>query len=91
MTFIPWTYCTHGFTVDAMRDLRRPFGRAVRRARESRGWTQEKLSAAAGLDRTYISGLERGVRNPSLVTQGRIAEALGLPLHHLVEQAEAQA
>ena len=49
---------------------------------------QEQLAATAALDRTYISGLERGVRNPSLSTQARIAEALAVPLHDLLSRAE---
>jgi transcriptional regulator with XRE-family HTH domain len=39
--------------------------------------SQEQLAARAGLDRTYVSGIERGKRNPSLKTADRIAEALG--------------
>lgn len=74
-----------------MSELRRSFGRAVREARAARSWSQEQLGAAAGLDRTYISGLERGTRNPSLLTQERIAAALGVALHDLVERAEGQA
>lgn len=64
------------------------FGLAVRAARRERGWAQEELSAAAGLDRTYISGLERGQRNPTLETLGRIAAALGCPLADLIKAAE---
>jgi transcriptional regulator with XRE-family HTH domain len=73
-----------------MSDLRRSFGAAVREARKAKGWSQEQLAAAAGLDRTYVSGLERGVRNPSLSTQERLAEALAVALHDLVERAEGE-
>jgi transcriptional regulator with XRE-family HTH domain len=52
------------------------------------GLSQEGLAAAAGLDRTYISSLERGKRNPTLITQERIAAALGRPLSTLVAEAE---
>ncbi len=62
------------------------FGRRVRAARVSKGWSQEELAAAAGLDRTYISGLERGVRNPALRTQQRIAQALSVPLAELLAE-----
>jgi transcriptional regulator with XRE-family HTH domain len=48
------------------------------------------LAAEAGLDRTYISGLERGVRNPALSTQERIAAALGVTVQELVAQAEGE-
>lgn len=52
------------------------FGRNVRRAREARGFTQEDLEGMTGLRRSYISDLERGVRNPTIRALARIAEAL---------------
>lgn len=66
-----------------MPDLLAEFGLAVRIARQSKGWSQERLAQESGLDRTYISGLERGRRNPSLATQQRIAVALGVTLRDL--------
>jgi transcriptional regulator with XRE-family HTH domain len=69
-------------------DLVSRFGLAVRAARREHGWAQEQLSEAAGLDRTYISGLERGQRNPTLTTQERIAMALGCSLADLIRTAE---
>jgi transcriptional regulator with XRE-family HTH domain len=69
-------------------DLLKRFGLAVREARRERGWAQEQLSDAAGLDRTYVSGLERGRRNPTLTTQERIALALDRRLSELVKAAE---
>jgi transcriptional regulator with XRE-family HTH domain len=71
-------------------DLRSAFGLAIRAARERRGWSQEQLADAAGLDRTYVSSLERGLRNPTLITQERLAQALGTPLHELIRAAEAE-
>lgn len=71
-----------------MSDLVARFGLAVRAARREHGWAQEQLSEAAGLDRTYVSGLERGQRNPTLTTQERIAAALGCTLWQLVKAAE---
>lgn len=53
------------------------FGKSLRRERETRKLTQEKLAEKANLDPTYISGIERGVRNPSLLSIVRIAKALG--------------
>jgi len=52
------------------------FGEAVRRTRKQRGISQESLALACGLDRTYISGIERGARNPSLTNVFKIAAAL---------------
>ena len=53
------------------------FGSNVRRQRERKALTQEKLAVKADLDPTYISGIERGVRNPSILSVVRIANALG--------------
>jgi transcriptional regulator with XRE-family HTH domain len=52
------------------------FGEAIREMRKQRGISQESLALMCGLDRTYISGIERGVRNPSLTNILRIAAAL---------------
>lgn len=71
-----------------MSSLIESFGMAVRNARESRTWSQELLAEKADLDRTYISGIERGVRNPTLTTQDRLAAALGVRLSDLLREAE---
>ncbi|MGH8194150.1 MAG: helix-turn-helix domain-containing protein [Woeseiaceae bacterium] len=55
----------------------REFGERVRSAREGRGWTQEDLAAEAGLDRTYVGGIERGERNLALLNVNKLAIALG--------------
>ena len=52
------------------------FGLNVRRKREAKVLTQERLAEKADLDPTYISGIERGVRNPSLLSILRLADAL---------------
>jgi len=52
------------------------FGAAVRRKREQVGISQEDLASRAGLDRTYVSGIERGIRNPTVRMVERIAAAL---------------
>jgi transcriptional regulator with XRE-family HTH domain len=59
------------------------FGLNVRRQREARKLTQERLAERADLDPTYISGIERGVRNPSLLSISRVAGALGVPVSAL--------
>ena len=52
------------------------FGRRIRSAREARGWSQEDLAYEAGLDRTYIGGIERGERNIALLNLNKLAQAL---------------
>jgi transcriptional regulator with XRE-family HTH domain len=54
------------------------FGRSVRKQRASKHLTQEKLAERANLDSTYISGIERGLRNPGIKNVVRIAKAFGL-------------
>jgi transcriptional regulator with XRE-family HTH domain len=53
------------------------FGKRVRAAREARGWSQEDLAYEAGLDRTYVGGIERGERNIALLSLNKLARALG--------------
>lgn len=67
-----------------MRDWREIFGSNVREARTARGLTQERLAFDAEIDLTYLGGIERGRRNPSLLVMGRIAKALGAKLVDLL-------
>lgn len=75
---------------DRASNLSRALGGAVRDARTKRAWSQEELSERAGLDRTYVSGLERGVRSPNLRTLERVAEALDVRLSALLVVAESR-
>ena len=63
----------------------RALGLRLRQLREARGLTQEHLGEKAELDQTYLSGVERGTRNPSLVVLSRVAKALKLTLSELME------
>lgn len=56
----------------------------MRRIRESKGWSQDKLADESGLHRTYISGIERGVRNPTIEIVSVIALALEVNPSHLL-------
>lgn len=67
-----------------MQDWRSIVGRNVRRIRQQRKMTQERLAFEADLDLTYVGGIERGKRNPSLLAMARIAEALSVPLTKLL-------
>lgn len=64
------------------------FGEAVRECRAELGLSQESLAFRSGLDRTYISGIERGVRNPTLRTIFKIADALNTSPAALLGKAE---
>jgi transcriptional regulator with XRE-family HTH domain len=59
-------------------DMRGLVGRNVRRAREAKGLTQEQLAERSGFSQQYISGLENGRRNPTIVSLYEIAQALGV-------------
>ncbi len=67
----------------------RQFGLNVARAREARGFSQDKLAEKADIDRTYLSGIERGVRNPGIRTVLRLAGALNVGVEHLCEGVDA--
>jgi transcriptional regulator with XRE-family HTH domain len=57
-------------------NLRQQVGSNVRRIRRELGISQEELAFRSELHRTYISGVERGIRNPTIIVLGRIADAL---------------
>ncbi len=73
-----------------MPDSRQQFGAAVRKLRLLRGLSQEELAEATGLHRTYIGGIERGERNPSLVNIVRLAAALRVSPSELVAGIECE-
>lgn len=64
-------------------DIRIRFGRAIRRIREEQEINQEEAAERCGLHRTYYSGIERGVRNVSLVNIERVARGLKTSLSEL--------
>jgi transcriptional regulator with XRE-family HTH domain len=68
----------------AMQDWRKIVGKNVRRIRLEHGITQEKLAFDAEIDLTYVGGIERGKRNPSLLVMARIAEAMSVALTKLL-------
>jgi transcriptional regulator with XRE-family HTH domain len=61
------------------------FGANLRKHRIARGLSQEAFAQECGLDRTYISGIERGKRNVSLRNIEQIAKALGIPISELTQ------
>ena len=61
-------------------DVRRLVGRNVKRLRIAAGLSQAELAERMGVDRAYVSGLELGQRNPTIVTLWHIAKALGVKI-----------
>ena len=59
-------------------DMRKLVGRNFGKLRKAKGFTQERFSDASGFTQQYISGLERGRRNPTIVTLYELASALGV-------------
>jgi transcriptional regulator with XRE-family HTH domain len=64
-------------------------GLNVRTRREARELTQETLAERAGLDPTYISGIERGLRNPGIKNVAKLAKALGFTTAELCKGVDA--
>ncbi len=67
-------------------DVRKRVGLNLRKFRLERGLSQEALAFECGLHRTYISGVERGVRNPTVLVLEQIAMALKVPSSQLLEE-----
>ena len=63
-------------------------GSVIRTCRVRKGMSQEVLSGLAGLDRTHYSTIERGLRTPTIDTFFKIAQALDMPPHQLMEELE---
>lgn len=63
-------------------------GRALREARGDNRVSQEELGLRTGVHRNYIGGIERGERNPSVITIATLAAALGLKLSELFARSE---
>jgi transcriptional regulator with XRE-family HTH domain len=72
-------------------DVRARIGWNLRRLRKERNITQEDFATDSGIDRGYISGVERGVRNPSVLVLARIARALNVDVGELLDAEKAQA
>lgn len=65
------------------------YGTALRQLRTERGLSQERLALDSRLDRTYVSGIERGERNPSLANLLKLAATLDVPFSEWAARAEA--
>ena len=70
-------------------EILQSFGRTIRRVRKSRGLSQEALALEAGVQRNFVSLIERGVNQPSLMTLVKLCNALEMPLSSLISAWEA--
>ena len=75
--------------VPASERVNESLGLAVRELRRRRGLSQEDLAHASGLHPTYISGIERGLRNPTWRSIGRVCEALQVRISELAALSES--
>lgn len=73
---------------DLKENLLKNFGELLRERRKKSGLSQEELALACGLDRTYISGLERGKRNPTLKVLALLAFSLKITVAELLTAQE---
>lgn len=69
-------------------DMRKVVGLNVARIRQDKDMTQEQLAELSGFSQQYLSDLERGKRNPTIITLFELAEALGAPLGELIRTAD---
>jgi transcriptional regulator with XRE-family HTH domain len=69
------------------KDLKTKIGEVLRAKREKLGISQEGLAELAGVDRTYVSILERGLKSPTVETLERICAALGTLPERVIEEA----
>ncbi|MEM9591232.1 MAG: helix-turn-helix transcriptional regulator [Pseudomonadota bacterium] len=69
-------------------DVRRRVGLNLKKYRLAAGFSQEGLALACGLHRTYVSGVERGIRNPTVTVLEKLAQPLDVPAARLLEERE---
>jgi len=74
----------------ASRTAEQLFGEEISRLRRTRGFSQEELGFQAGIHRTYVSQIERGIKSPTLVVILKLAQALGRPASQLIAEVEKQ-
>ena len=69
----------------ASNDPRVLFGKRLAKVRKDLGWSQERLAIESGVARSYLSGVERGIRNIALLNICRLAETLGVAPKDLMD------
>ncbi len=83
MTISPWLIGLQIDSIGGVKSLTLRFGERLRVLRKEKSFSQEEFAHLCGFDRTYVSGIERGVRNPSLNAIGTLAVALGISVEEL--------
>jgi transcriptional regulator with XRE-family HTH domain len=73
-----------------MKTLQKAFGNTLKNLRESAGLSQTDLGTKAGLDRTFISLLELGKRQPTITTIYKLAESLNVPVKEIIFRLDNQ-
>lgn len=73
-----------------MSDIKKKFGIAVKKSRETLGYSQEVFAEKAQVHRTYVSEIENGRVSLGINVAERLADALGMPLSTLLREAEAE-
>ena len=66
-------------------DIRLRLGRNIRKLRKEKGWSQEAYADEVGIHRTYVSDIERGARNPTILIIEKLAGPLGVSASSLIE------
>jgi ribosome-binding protein aMBF1 (putative translation factor) len=81
--------CHHGTEMSPANDhIATAFGRVLREQRETRGISQEDLALSADVDRSFVSQMERGIRQPTLTTLVKLCKALGVAPSTIVGRME---
>ncbi len=89
--YIPWTHglgASNHASIMASESIAAIFGKVLREQRNARGLSQESLALSADVDRTFVSQMERGIRQPTLTTLCKLSEALGIQPSTLVARVE---
>lgn len=66
-------------------EIRQRLAANMKALRVAKGWSQEEFADRCGLHRTYVSGVERGIRNPTLTVLEKLADGLGVSVTALVK------
>ncbi|MFM7011688.1 MAG: helix-turn-helix domain-containing protein [Betaproteobacteria bacterium] len=67
-------------------DIQKILGANLKRLRTAKGWSQEQYAFEAGIHRTYVSDIERGARNPTILILEKLAAPLGIDPAELIRR-----